>query len=91
LNRKFTTRAIAFVDNKIDYMLQQSQIIKAVGDQLDIEDPLCIKYASTGFQSIGGMLISAIVTINRTELLQMYQSSNSHCIMMTTTKLRSSI
>jgi FUN14 family len=66
-------------------MIQQIQIvIKALGKQMDIEDPLCMKYADTSFQSIVWMLIFDIVTIKRNAaVLQRYE--NNHCI--TTTKL----
>jgi hypothetical protein len=48
-------------------MLQQRQIvIQALSNQIDIEDSLlCMKYASTSFQSIVWMLIFDIVTIKR--------------------------
>ena len=50
------------------------------------------EYTITNFHSIGWMSIYVNVTIYRTVILQMYQSGNSHCIMMIiTTKLRSSI
>jgi hypothetical protein len=65
----------------------QAQVVKAVGKQIGIEDPVCMKYdAGTSFQSIVGMLIFDIVTIKRNAaVLQRYE--NNHCI--TTTKLRS--
>jgi hypothetical protein len=71
-------------------MLQQSQIIKAVGKQLDIEDLVLTKYTITHFHSIVWMWSSVIVTIYRIVLEQRYKTS--HCIMMmTTSKLRSGI
>ena len=62
----------------------QAQVVKAVGKQIDIEDPVCMKYdAGTSFQSIVCMLIFDIVTIKRNSaVLQRYE--NNHCI--TTTK-----
>ncbi len=49
-------------------MLQQRQIVKISGKQMDIEDPVCTKYAIASFLPIAWMLISSIiVTINRTE------------------------
>ncbi len=71
---------------KIYYMFQRRQIVvKGLGKQIDIEDPAYTKYdAGTSFQSIVGMLIFDIVTINRNAaVLQRYE--NNHCI--TTTKL----
>ncbi len=65
-------------------MLQRQIVIKALGQQIDIEDPAYTKYAGTSFQSIVWMLIFDIVTIKRnTAVLQRYE--NNHCI--TTTKL----
>ena len=62
----------------------QAQVVKAVGKQVDIEDPAYRNYAGTRFQSIVGMLIFDIVTINRNAaVLQGYE--NNHCI--STTKL----
>ncbi len=69
----------------MDNMLQRQIVIKALGTQLDIEDPAYTKYDSgTSFQSIVWMLIFDIVTIKRNAaVLQRYE--NNHCI--TTTKL----
>jgi hypothetical protein len=79
---KFTTKAIALVDNKIDHVLQR-QIVKALGKQ--IKDLVYSKYATTRFHSLALVFISVIVIINRTvPLPQRYQSSSSHCIMMMT-------
>jgi len=76
---------------KIDCMLQRQIVIKAFGTQIDIEDPAYTKYyAGTSFQSIVWILISVIVTNNRTLPLQ-ESYENSHYIMMTTTKLMSCI
>ncbi|MDF2768712.1 MAG: hypothetical protein K0S91_1547 [Nitrososphaeraceae archaeon] len=62
----------------------QAQVVKAVGKQVDIEDPAYRNYAGTRFQSIVGMLIFDIVTIKRNAaVLQRYE--NNRCI--TTTKL----
>jgi hypothetical protein len=85
---KSTTKAIALVD-KIDYMLQKRDIIKAVGNAIDIEDPEYTKYVITSFHSIARILISVNVTIYRTVTLPKYQTSSSHCIVMMTTSLRS--
>jgi hypothetical protein len=70
-------------------MLQQRQVVvKALGKQIDIEDPAYTKYASTSFQSIVWMLIFDIVTIKRNAaVLPRYE--NNHYI--TTTKLRGCI
>jgi hypothetical protein len=51
-------------------ILQQRQVIKALLNQVNVEGPLCMKYASTSFQFIAGTLISVIVTINRTVPIQ---------------------
>ena len=66
-------------------MLQQRQIVvKALGKQIDIEDPAYTKYAGTSFQSIIWILIFDIVPVNRNAaVLQRYE--NNRCI--TTTKL----
>jgi hypothetical protein len=70
-------------------MLQRQIVIQALGNQIDIEDPLYMKYASISFQSIVWMLIFDIVTIERNAVvLQRYE--NSHCI-ATTKLLRSCI
>jgi hypothetical protein len=37
-----TTKSIAFVVNKIDYMLQ-TEVVKTVHTQIDIDDTLCAK------------------------------------------------
>ena len=39
--------------------------MQALGNQIDIENPLSMKYASTSFQSIVWMFIFDIVTIKR--------------------------
>jgi hypothetical protein len=78
-----STKAIAF-DDEIDNMLQRQIVIKALGKQIDIEDPAYRNYAGTSFQSIVGMLIFDIVTINRNAAL-LHRYENNHCI--TTTKL----
>ena len=51
-------------------MLQQRQINKVVGNQIDLEDLVGTKYSDVSFHSIVWVLISVIVTINRTEPLQ---------------------
>jgi hypothetical protein len=66
LNRKSTTKAIALVVKKIDYMLLQIQIVNGLGRQIDIEGPAYPKFAIKSFHSISWILISVIVTINRT-------------------------
>jgi hypothetical protein len=48
----------------------QRQIIKAIGKQIEIEDPLGTKYAITSFDYIAKIFISIIVTINRTAPIQ---------------------
>jgi hypothetical protein len=50
-------------------MLQRRQIVKALADEIDIEDLLCMKYASVSFQSIVWIFISINVTICRTNTL----------------------
>jgi hypothetical protein len=70
-------------------MLQRQIVIQALGNQIDIEDPLHMKYASISFQSVVWMLIFDIVTIERNAVvLQRYE--NNHCI-ATTKLLRSCI
>ena len=67
------------MDSKIGYMLQQRQIVKGLGKQIDIEDPAYRIYAGTRFQFIAWMLIFDIVTIKRNAaVLQRYE--NNHCI-----------
>ncbi len=47
--------------------MQQIQIVvKALGNQIDIEDTIYAKYTTISFQSITCILISIIVTIYRT-------------------------
>ena len=65
-------------------MLQQRQIVKISGKQMDIEDPAHANYIATSFQSIAGMLIFDIVTIKRNAAVQQ-RYVNNHCI--STTKL----
>jgi hypothetical protein len=65
-------------------MFQRQIVVKALGKQIDIEDPAYRNYAGTSFQSIVGMLIFDIVTIKRNAaVLKRYE--NNPCI--TTTKL----
>jgi hypothetical protein len=65
-------------------MIQRRRIVKAVGNQIDIEDPASTKYDGRSFQSIVWTLIFDIVTIKRNAaVLQRYE--NNHCI--TTTKI----
>jgi hypothetical protein len=75
--------------DKIDNMLQRQIIVKGLGKQIDIEDPVCTIYAIASFLSIAWMLISVNVTIYGTIPLQKYQGT-SHCI-DPTTRLRSCI
>jgi hypothetical protein len=71
-------------------MLQRQIVVKALGKQIDIEDPAYTKYAGTSFQSIIWILIFDIVPVNRNAaVLQRYE--NNHCIMLTTKLLRSCI
>jgi hypothetical protein len=71
----YTTKAIAFVDD-MDNMLQRQIVIQALGNKIDIEDSLlCMKYASTSFQSIVWMLIFDIVTIKRNVVLLGYENN----------------
>jgi hypothetical protein len=78
LIEKSTTKAIAFVDNEIDYMLQR-QIIKALDKQIEIECIVCAKCVNRSFHYISWMIISVIVTNNRTVPLQRYQNSHAYC------------
>ena len=48
----------------------QRQIVKVLGNQIDVEYLLFIKYTIAGFQNIARMLISVNVTIYRTVPLQ---------------------
>jgi hypothetical protein len=64
----------------------QRQIVKGLGNQIDIEYPAYTKYAGTSFQSIVWMLIFDIVTIKRNAAVLRYE--NNHCIMLTTKLLR---
>ncbi len=66
-------------------MLQERQIVNDLGNQIDIEYTLYMKYPITYFHSITWMLISVNVTIHRTQPLLRYQ--NSHCIILRTTLL----
>jgi hypothetical protein len=50
-------------------MLLQREIVKALGKQIDIEYPICMKYAITSFHYLDWMLISVNVTIYRTNTL----------------------
>jgi hypothetical protein len=54
-------------------LLQRRQIVITLGKQIDIEDPVAVKYASTSFLSITCMFISSNVTIYRTIPIQRYQ------------------
>jgi hypothetical protein len=64
-------------------MLQERQIVKALVDQVGVEDPTYTKYAIKSFQFVALIIISVIVTMYRTVLLE-----RSY---ITTSKLRSSI
>jgi hypothetical protein len=66
-------------------MLQRQIVVKALVKQIDIGDPGDKKYFIRSFQSIACMLMSIIVTIDRTVSLQKYQTS--YCI--TTAESRS--
>jgi hypothetical protein len=48
----------------------QRQIVKALGSQINIENPVFVKYAIISFHSIVWILISVIVAINRNALRQ---------------------
>ena len=65
-------------------------VIKALGKQIDTEDIVNSKYASTSFQSIVWMLIFDIVTIERNVVVVLQRYENNHCI-ATTKLLRSCI
>jgi hypothetical protein len=66
----------------------QGQIVKDLGNQIDIEGPDGMKYAITSFHYLDWMLISVNVTIYRTNTPpQGFQSSH----FITTVKPRSSI
>jgi hypothetical protein len=62
-------------------MLQRQIVVKALGKEIDIEDPECTKY--TIAISMAWMLISVNVTIYSTVPIQRCQDS-SHCIDLTT-------
>jgi hypothetical protein len=64
------------------------QIIKTLGDQMDIEDPAYRKYAITDFHSIVWMFIAVIVTIYRTITLSESYEISPYIV---TTKLRSCV
>jgi hypothetical protein len=64
-------------------MLQGQIVVKALGDQIDIEGPAYTKYAGTSFQFIAWMLRFDIVTIKRNAAVQQ-RYENNHCIMLTT-------
>jgi hypothetical protein len=55
-------------------MLQRQIVVKALGKQIDIDDPAYTKYASTSFQSIVWMLTFDIVTIKRNASLSLLSS-----------------
>ena len=58
---KSTTKDIALVDKKNRlHIVQERQIVKAVGKQIDIKYLLCVKYAITSFQYTAWLLISVI-------------------------------
>jgi hypothetical protein len=60
-------------------ILQRQIVVKGLGNQIDIEDPVYTKYAGTSFQSIVWILTFDIVTIKRNAaVLQRYD--NNHCI-----------
>jgi hypothetical protein len=63
-------------------MLQERQIVNDLGNQINIENPIFMKYTIISFHSIVWILISVIVTINRNALRQR--------LGIVTTKLRSS-
>jgi hypothetical protein len=63
-------------------MLQERQIVNDLGNQINIENPIFMKYTIISFHSIVWILISVIVTINRNVLRQR--------LGIVTTKLRSS-
>jgi hypothetical protein len=66
----------------MDNMLQRQIVIKALGKQIDIEDPAYRNYVGTSFQSIVWTLIYGLVTIKRNAAVpQRYE--NNHCITTT--------
>jgi hypothetical protein len=87
---KSSTKAIGFVVEKIDYMLQRQIVVNALDEQIDIEDLAYIKDTNITFGSIFWIFICVYVTIYRTVLLQQYQST-SHCILLTTELSRRNI
>jgi hypothetical protein len=73
----------------MDNMLQRQIVIKALGTQLDNEDPAYMKYdPGTSFQSMVWMLRFDIVTIKRNAIILQRYESNHY---VTTIKLRSCI
>jgi hypothetical protein len=60
-------------------MLQRRKIVKALGQQIDIENLAFMKYVITSCYSIVWILISDIVTINRNTTV-LHRCENNHCI-----------
>ena len=60
---------------KIDYMLQQRQIVKTLGKQIDVEDPRRRKYAIIYFHSLTWMFIFVDDTIYRNVSHQGYETN----------------
>ena len=69
-------------------MIQLRQIVKDSDNQIGMEDPKCVKYTFISFDHLDWMIISVIVTIYSTVLIQRYQDTG-HFIMLTTKLLRS--
>jgi hypothetical protein len=87
VRKVYSTKAIALV-GKIDYMIQKRQIVKALGKQVDIEDPRYVKYVFISFHYLDLLRISVIVTIYRTNAsTKGFQSSH----FISTAKLRRSM
>jgi hypothetical protein len=65
-------------------MPKRQTVVKALGNQIDIEDPVCRKYAIVDFHLIIWMFVAVSVTIyrNAAALSQRYQGS--HSILVTT-------
>jgi hypothetical protein len=72
-------------------MLQRQIVIKALGKQIDIEDPAYTKYGIIDFHSIGWMFIAVSVTIYRNANAAVLQRYENNCCIITTKLLRSCI
>ena len=65
-------------------MLQRQIVVKAFGNQIDIEDPVYRKYAIVDFHLIVWMFIAVSVTIYRNAAVLSQRYQGSHSILVTT-------